>query len=111
MNKKDDVESPPPPARSWTHIDSYLWGARRRGSAASRKRSAKPARDPEPERPWLNTLPFLVLIAGLVLITIAIVSLAMPGALRQQGRPAPQQQAERGTAPPGWLETQPQRTR
>jgi hypothetical protein len=106
MTDEEDLAPPPrPAARSWTRIDSYLWGARRRRSAASRRRSAKPARDPDPPRPLLNTVPFLVLILALAVITVAIVMLARPGGLRQQGRSAPTQQtAEPGTAPPGWLE-------
>ncbi|HVM36893.1 MAG TPA: hypothetical protein VM265_00685 [Sphingomicrobium sp.] len=100
-----DKQELAPPARSWTRIDSYLWGVRRRRSAARRRRSARPARDPDPPRPVLSTLPFMVLILGLVVITVAIVMLARPGALREHNPPPPQPQvAEPGTAPPGWLE-------
>jgi hypothetical protein len=105
MDNRDDL-APPPRAQGWASIDRYLWGARRRGSAARRHhRSAKPAHEREPERAWLATLPFLVLIAALAIITIAIVSLARPGALRSQAaEPPPQQQAEQGRAAPGWLD-------
>ena len=102
MSDKDDL-APPPPARSWTRIDAYIWGARRRRSAASRRRSAKPARDPEPPRALLSTLPFVLLILALAAITVAIVVLARPGALSRE-RPGQQQTAEPGRAAPGWLE-------
>lgn len=105
MSDKEDLAPPaPPPARSWTSIDSYLWGARRRRSAASRGRSAKPARPPDPPRAMLSTLPFILLILGLAAITVAIVMLAWPGANRQPDRPPAPQTAEPGRAAPGWLE-------
>ena len=90
-------------ASRWTGIRAYLRPLRSR-SAARRRLSARLA-DPEPPRVLLSTLPYVAVIIGLALITIAIVSLAVPGQYRETTRPAVTAEPARpGTAPPGWID-------
>ena len=97
----DDLPPAREEARPWTRIDEYVVSLARVRSAR-RAHSLKPRTQPEEPRFLLSTLPFLLLMAALMVVTLAIVFLAWPG-----GRPQPQPKAEareQGVAPRGWLE-------
>lgn len=87
----------------WTGIAAYLRPLRSR-SAARRRLSAR-LDEREPQHALLSTLPYAALIIGLGLITVAIVTLAVPGQYREATRPAVTAEPARpGTAPPGWID-------
>jgi len=91
------------PAReSWTRLDAYLASLARRRTAR-RSRTPGPRTEPEAPRLLLSTLPFLALIAGLAVMSVAIAIAAWP--VRQpvlaSKRPVPH---ELGTAPKGWFQ-------
>lgn len=88
-------------ARPWTRIDEYVVSLARVRSAR-RARHPKPRTQPENPRFALSTLPFLVLMAALMVIMLAVFLVAWPG-----GRPDKQlqlEEREQGVAPRGWLE-------
>ncbi len=88
-------------ARPWTRIDEYIVSLARRRSAR-RAHSVKPRTQPEEPRFVLTTLPFLLLMAALLVIAVAIVLAAWPGS---QPQPQPQPDVnEQGVAKRGWLE-------
>ena len=63
---------------------------------------SEPRTQPEAPRFSLSTLPFLVLLAALMVITVGIAAAAWPGGLSQaQQRFAAK---ERGTATKGWFQ-------
>lgn len=93
------TSAPPRRARSWTRIDDYLH--RRSRSAARRRRSARPAQDAEPPRFLLSMLPFIALLIGLAVMTVAIFAAAWPGGDVRSERAA-DAQPRPGTAEPGW---------
>ena len=90
------------PAGKWTHADDYV-------AAMARKRTARRGREPErrtqPEMPrfGLSTLPYLALMAALVVLVVAIAVAAFPGTQPafKEPRTAEHQQ---GVAPKGWLQ-------
>ena len=88
-------------ARPWTRIDEYVVSLARVRSAR-RAHSLKPRTQPEEPRFILSTLPFLLLMAALMVVTLAIFLLAWPGGRPQQ--PPPVEAKEQGVAPRGWLE-------
>jgi hypothetical protein len=86
---------------AWTRPDEYL-GALARRRTARKAREPKPRTQPEAPRFALSTLPFLLLMIGLLVVTIAVAIAAWPGSA-----PQPRPQAERhelGTAPKGWFQ-------
>ena len=88
-------------ARPWTRIDEYVVSLAR-ARRARRARSPKPRTTPEEPRFALSTLPFLLLMAALMVIMLAVFLVAWPGS-----RPDKQPQLaerEQGVAPRGWLE-------
>lgn len=90
------------PAGRWTHPEDYL-GAMARKRTFRRARRIGDRTEPESPRPFLSTVPFLVLIALLGVLTIGIVVAAFPG--REIPNPAPQlTQKEIGVAPKGWFQ-------
>ena len=102
MASKEDLTDLAPPSR-WTGIAAYLRPLRSR-SAARRRLSARLA-EREPQHALLSTLPYVALTIGLGLITIAIVTLAVPGQYREATRPeVTAEPAKLGTAPPGWID-------
>ena len=89
------------PAGKWTHADEYV-------AAMARKRTARRGREPkrrtQPENPrfGLSTLPYLALLAALVVLVVAIAITAYPGA-----QPPPRREAaahQQGVAEKGWLQ-------
>jgi hypothetical protein len=88
-------------ARPWTRIDDYVVSLARARSAR-RARAPKPRTQPEEPRFLLSTLPFLLLMTAMLIVTLAIFLIAWPG-----NRPQPQQKVEpreQGVAKRGWLE-------
>lgn len=99
MEHKGDVA--PKAARLWTRPDAYLDALVRRRTSR-RSRSMPRRTEPEAPRFSLSTLPFLLLMAALVVIAVGIMIAAFPGS---QPRPAPKPVAqELGTAPKGWFD-------
>lgn len=89
--------------RAWTRVDDYSapllrWRIRRRQA-----RKLKPRSETEDPSFFLSTLPFLLLIAGLALMAIAIALVAFPGAQPVRA-PQPPVHRELGTAPKGWFQ-------
>lgn len=99
MTEKGDLA---PAKESWTRLDDYLASLARRRTAR-RSRTPGPRTEPETPRLLLSTLPFLALIAGLAVLSVAIAIAAWP--VRQpvaaQVEPPPH---ELGTAPKGWFQ-------
>ena len=99
MGKERVTESPA--RRSWTEPDAYVEALARRRTFR-RSHREKERTQPESPRFALSTLPFLVLLLALAVLSVAIMFLAWP---RAQPEPKPQQVAkEQGVAPKGWLE-------
>ena len=98
--KKDDVASRPPP-RSWVRAEDYVEALVRR-RAVRRASGLKPRTQPESPRLWLSTIPFMVLIGGLAVLTLAIIASAWP----QPSRPPEQERSApaAGTASKGWFQ-------
>jgi len=102
VRRKDGLDNPLS-SGAWTRPDAYLVAlATKRGF---RRAKQEPQRT-QPERPrlMLSTVPFLVLIGFLAILSIAIMIIAFPG---NQPRPHPRQAAsprEQGVAPRGWFQ-------
>lgn len=99
MTEKGDLA---PARESWTRLDAYLASLARRRTA---RRARMPGPRTEPEAPHflLSTLPFLALIAGLAVMSVAIAIAAWP--VRQPvAAPARPPAHELGTAPKGWFQ-------
>jgi hypothetical protein len=98
---KDDGELAPA-KEPWVRIEDYFVSLARRRSA---RRSRAPQLRTEPEAPrfLLSTLPFLTLIGGLAVLTVAIAVTAWPV---RQATPAHSVSAphELGIAPKGWFQ-------
>ena len=97
----DEDKLASPPTRAWTGAEAYFASLARRRT--ERKRRERPHFHPEAPRVSLSILPFLVLLAALVVFAVAIVIDAWPGRERPQAQSKPEPRAY-GTAPPGWLE-------
>ena len=100
MNEKGDLA---PAKESWTRLDDYFASLARRRTA---RRSRAPGPRTEPEAPHflLSTLPFLVLIAGLAVLSVAIAIAAWPVRQTQLASKKPPPTHELGTAPKGWFQ-------
>lgn len=105
--KHDELMPPRPGRRSWTRAEDYLPKRRIRRAASGQPLTARPANlEAETrgqERVLLGLLPFLLLMLGLAVLSVAIAVAAWPG--RQplaSAKPTPAA-AQPGTAPPGWL--------
>jgi hypothetical protein len=92
-------------SEAWTRADDYIVAMARRRTAR-KAREPRPRTQPETPRFLLSTLPFLIVMVGLFVITIGFVVAAWPG-----GSPQAQVQAqvqaqghELGTAPRGWFQ-------
>jgi hypothetical protein len=98
MNK-DEVASRGP-SRSWVRAEDYVEALARRRTAR-RNRGPLPRTQPETPRLLLSTLPFMALIGGLAVLTLAIIASAWP----QTQRPVEARSAaEVGTASKGWFQ-------
>jgi hypothetical protein len=87
---------------SWLGVDAYFASLARRRTAR-RSRTPSPRTEPEAPHFLLSTLPFLTLIGGLAVMSVAIAIAAWPGGQPRQlsSRPVPH---ELGTAPKGWFQ-------
>jgi hypothetical protein len=97
--KKDGLA--PPPERTWTQIDDYLGALARRRTARRSREGGRRTQSDEP-RFSLSTLPFMLLIGALLVITVGIAVIAWPGS-----QPAPVNRIEPreiGKAPKGWFQ-------
>ena len=104
MKNKGELASQSP-AKAWTTPDDYLGALARRRTARRKREPSEPRTQPEAPRFALSTLPFMVLMAALMVITVGIAVAAWPGGLSQ--RPKAQQFAaakEPGTAAKGWFQ-------
>jgi hypothetical protein len=101
VSHKQDLSAPAPP-RAWTRPEDYL-GAMLLRRSARRARREQQRTQPETPRLLLSTLPFLALIAGLAILSVAIMIAAFPG---NQPLPRPRQAPphEQGVAPKGWFQ-------
>lgn len=89
--------------RAWTRVDDYSAPSLRWRIRSRRASKLKPRSEAEDPGFFLSTLPFLLLIAGLALIGIAIALVAFPGA-QPERKPPPPVHRELGTAPRGWFQ-------
>ena len=98
---KEDGELAPA-KEPWVRVEDYFLSLARRRTAR-RSRMPKPRTEPEAPRFLLSTLPFLTLIGGLAVLSVAIAVTAWP--VHQPSpalsKPAPH---ELGTAPKGWFQ-------
>ena len=95
-------------ARAWTRPEDY-WPTRRpaRSSkpAKNRLRSSGDRGDPiEGGRLSLTAVPYLLMLAGLAVLAVAIMIMAWPGRRTPVPPPSQPQTVEVGTAPRGWLQ-------
>ena len=100
VDSKEEL-APAQPARLWTRPDAYVEALVRRHSAR-RHREPRPRTQPETPRLLLSTVPFLVLIAALGMLAVAIMIAAYPGAQPPVRVQAPQD--EQGMAAKGWFQ-------
>jgi len=93
-----------PAKESWTRLDAYIASLARRRTAR-RSRIPGPRTEPETPQLLLSTLPFLALLAGLAVLSVAIAIAAWPvhdaPVVAQQARPPAH---ELGLAPKGWFQ-------
>jgi hypothetical protein len=101
MRSKEPVANPRS-GETWTRPEAYIVGLARKRSFR-RTRGERQRTQPEAPRLLLSTLPFLVLIALLAVLGVAIMVAAFPGS---QPRPRPKEAAakEQGVAPRGWFQ-------
>jgi hypothetical protein len=92
-----------PAARKWTRPDAYVEALIRRRNSRRTRRPPRQRTEPETPRLLLSTVPFLVLLAALAVLSVAIMITAWPGRDRQP-RPQKVVQLERGVAQRGWFE-------
>ena len=97
----DDRPPAPDEARPWTRIDEYVVSLARVRSAR-RAGSPKPRTQPEEPRFSLSTLPFILLMAALLVMMFAVFLAAWPGS-RPEMQPQVEER-EQGVAKRGWLE-------
>jgi hypothetical protein len=91
----------PTRAGLWTSPDAYVDALVRRRSSR-KSRSTENRTEPEAPRFSLSTLPFLILMAALLVIAVGIIVAAWPGS-----QPEPQAKSgakQLGTAPKGWFQ-------
>lgn len=88
-------------ARPWTRIDEYVVLLARTRSAR-RARLSRPRTQPEEPRFALSTLPFMLLMGALLIITLGLFLVAWPGS-HPQKQPTVETK-EQGVAQRGWLE-------
>jgi uncharacterized protein HemX len=101
MRSKEPLASPPSD-KAWTRPEAYI-GALARKRSFRRAHGERKRTQPEAPQLLLSTLPFLVLIALLAVLGVAIMVAAFPGS---QPRPSSKEVAakEQGVAPRGWFQ-------
>jgi hypothetical protein len=90
------------PDDKWTHADDYVAALARKRTERLRREPKSRRTQPESPRFGLSTLPYVALMAVLLVLTIAIAVTAFPGS-----QPVPKAQVaahELGVAERGWLE-------
>lgn len=91
------------PAGKWTHPDEYVVAMARKRTAR-RSRETQHRSQPENPRFGLSTLPYLALIGGVAVLTVAIAIAAFPGS-QPEHRVLPQMaHHQTGIAPKGWFQ-------
>jgi len=99
---KNKGEVAPTESHDWTRPEDYI-GAMARRRTERKKREPRLSRtQPEAPRLLLSTLPFLLLIAALAVLAVAIMVTAWPG-----NRPQPKNRPpahEQGYAAKGWFD-------
>jgi hypothetical protein len=90
-----------PESQRWVRADDYLSAMARRRTER-RKREWRPRTQPESPRLLLSTIPFLALIAALIILGIAIMVIAWPGSQPHPALKAPPH--EQGVAQKGWFQ-------
>jgi uncharacterized protein HemX len=104
VKNKGELASPSP-AKAWTTPQDYLCAMARRRTARRQREPSEPRTQPEAPYFSLSTLPFLVLMAVLMVITVGIAVAAWPGGLSQQLQTEQRLAAgETGTASKGWFQ-------
>jgi ferric-dicitrate binding protein FerR (iron transport regulator) len=98
---KDRLESPAA-ARAWTRVEDYLRPLQRR--SAHRLKPLKPRSEPEKPLFVLSTLPFVLLLGAMILMTLAVMVIAWPPSQPELTPAAPTKAHELGTAPKGWFQ-------
>ena len=93
---------PPVKDRSWTRVEDYF-EAMAKLRTARRSRGLKPRTEPEAPRFSLSTLPFLLLIGGLAVLSVGIAVSAWPGS-RPRAAAQSAERHEPGVAPKGWFQ-------
>lgn len=104
MSKPDELTPLPAPAeRNWTRLEDYLDLPRlwRRSSRRNRRLVAPRTEQPAASLMSIGMLPFLLLMAGMAILSALIIVAAIPGKQTPQREPA---EPPLGTAPAGWLE-------
>jgi hypothetical protein len=93
----------PPPERQWTRPEDYVEAmARKRTARRQRESGEKPRTQSDMPRAMLSTIPFLVLLGVLAVLSVAIMVAAWPGS---QEVPRPRAAVhEVGTADKGWFQ-------
>ena len=100
--KKDGLDERTRSRGGWTGVEDYLVALARRRTARH-KREGRPRGRMDPDEPGklVGTIPFIIMMAGFLLLFIAIASLAWPSHEKPEAKKA---EREIGTAQPGWLE-------
>lgn len=91
----------PEPDGAWTKPETYV-EAMVRTRSFRRAHREKPRTQPESPRLLLSTVPFILLLALLAVLAVAIMIIAFPGNQPVQ-KPKPPAH-EQGVAPRGWFE-------
>ena len=101
MKEKQKLANPEPEG-AWTRPETYIEALVRTRSFRRSHREA-PRTQPEKPRMLLSTVPFLVLLALLGVLAVAIMIIAFPGN-QPVPKPATAGPREVGVAPPGWFQ-------
>lgn len=103
MSKPDETV-PAPTERDWTRLEDYLDLPRlwRRSARRNRRLLAPRTEQPAASLLSIGMLPFLLLMAGMAILSALIIVTAIPGTSGYEE--APEAPPRPGTAPAGWLE-------
>jgi hypothetical protein len=104
MSKPDQsLSRPADPPVEWTRVEDYLDLGRlwRRAGRRHQRRLRPRTETSAPRLLSVGMLPFVLLMAGLALLSILVIFAAVPGKHRSERPPEP---PPVGTAPAGWLD-------